>query len=440
MALILEDTDPKTLEAGVSVQAQTMTLEKVFWSRFSPNLVPTAWVVGVLLPLIGLDFATGLLAIVVGNLLGSLPVALAALAGPKTGLTQMEASRFAFGKAGTRLPSFINWVSCVGWDAVNNVPSTLALVALVGLAGIALPFWLGLLILVVIEAIISIYGHDMVQATQKYTGALLFVAFAVTGILSLLQGGAITTAAAPIGIGTIILGIAIVCSTNLSWVPYASDYTRYLPRETSPRAIFGLSMLGLISSAAMLELFGMATIGSLTDPTPAAIMGRVTELTGAFAPVALFAIALSAVTNNSLNDNTASYSLISAGVKVSRPVAAVIVGVLGFILAAIGAGQYTTVYQNFLFVLSYWVAPWSAIVITHWFLGGPTITDRYPFGWTKAATIFVAVTVTTIALFASTTAYVGPVAKWLGGVDIGYFVGFAAAAFLYWITSRQESR
>lgn len=90
MALIpLEDVDPRRLETGVSAQAQTMSLDKVFWSRFSPNLVPTAWIVGVLLPIIGLDFATGLLAIVIGNILGSLPVALAALAGPKTRLTQM---------------------------------------------------------------------------------------------------------------------------------------------------------------------------------------------------------------------------------------------------------------------------------------------------------------------------------------------------------------
>ncbi len=119
-----EDISRAVVDQGIAEQKQTMTLEKVFWSHFSPNLVPAGWVLGVLLVVSGLDLGTGLLTIVLGNILGSLPVALCALIGPQTGLTQIEASRFAFGKMGTRLPAFLNWVSCEGLDAVNNVPST----------------------------------------------------------------------------------------------------------------------------------------------------------------------------------------------------------------------------------------------------------------------------------------------------------------------------
>jgi NCS1 family nucleobase:cation symporter-1 len=37
----------------------------------------------------------------------------------------------------------------------------------------------------------------------------------------------------------------------------------------------------------------------------------------------------------------------------------------------------------------------------------------------------------TIALFSSTELYEGPVAKLLGGADVGFVVGFFAAAALY---------
>ena len=70
---------------------KTMRLDRVFWSHFSPNLGPGGWVTGVLLVHLGLDARSGVAAIVVGNLLGAVPVALAAAMGPRTGLPQMEA-------------------------------------------------------------------------------------------------------------------------------------------------------------------------------------------------------------------------------------------------------------------------------------------------------------------------------------------------------------
>ncbi len=438
-ALRMEDVSPAVVEQGISENDQTMTLEKVFWSHFSPNLVPAAWVIGVLIVVIGLDFWTGLLALIVGNILGSLPVALAGLIGPKTRLTQMEASRFSFGKTGARAPAFINWVSCVGWDAVNNVPSVFALVALFALVGFSLPFWLGLAVLVLIQMVVGIYGHHLVQATEKYLGYFLLVVFALSGILSLMNGGSIVAAAKPVSLSAFVLCVAIVASFNLAWAPYSADYTRYLPKGTPNRAIFWRAFSGLVLSAGLIEFFGLMTASTISDPTPGAVIGSIGKLTGALAPLALLAIGISSVAVNALNDNTGAYSLISAGVHIPRPVSAVIAAVLGFALAVYGAGQFASLYENYLLVLLYWISPWVAIVLTHWWLNNQTAPSSYPFGWTRAATIFVVVTALTILLFASTTTYTGPIAAWLDGTDIGYFVGFIAAALLYAATARPAS-
>ena len=163
MTGLLEDVHASLVADGVTPEQQTMALDKVFWSHFTTTLAPATWVLGALLVGIGLDFRTGLLAILIGNVLGCLPVALNSMLGPRTGLTQIEISRFAFGRLGTRVPSWLNWCCAVGWDAVNNVPSVLALLALAALFGLTVPFWIGLALLVAIQLAASMYGHHVVQ-------------------------------------------------------------------------------------------------------------------------------------------------------------------------------------------------------------------------------------------------------------------------------------
>jgi NCS1 family nucleobase:cation symporter-1 len=59
--------------------------------------------------------------------------------------------------------------------------------------------------------------------------------------------------------------------------------------------------------------------------------------------------------------------------------------------------------------------------------------------WGSGATIFVIVTPVTIALFSATEIYTGPLARLLGGTDIGFFVGFFAAALSYALVERRRA-
>jgi NCS1 family nucleobase:cation symporter-1 len=428
----VEDTGTAIVDGAVPREQQTMALENVFWSHFSRNLGPAGWVIGVIAASLGIGFGWGLAAILIGNLLGSLPVALCSMMGPQTGLTQMEDSRFAFGQAGTRLPSFINWVCCVSWDAVNNVPSTIALIALVALVGFTPPFWLALALLAILQMIGSVYGHDLVQVVEKYLGYVLLVVFGIVGYLAVEHGGSATGPTQPVTWATVILAISLVASFNLGWAPYSADYTRYLPKSTAPWKIFALAFGGMMASGILIELCGLLTANAIPDTTPTALIKSIVTLTGGFAPLALFAVAISSVAVNSQNDNTAAYSLISAGVKLPRWVSAIVTAVLGFILAVAGSGQFATLYSNYLLVLVYWVSPWLGVVLADWYLHRKSgLETSYVPGWGLGATIFVSVTVLTIALFSSTSVYTGPIAKMLGGTDIGYFVGFFVAGGAY---------
>ncbi len=68
MSALFEDVHASLLDNGVAPEHQTMALDKIFWSHFCTNLAPATWVLGALLVAIGLDFRTGVLAILLGNL------------------------------------------------------------------------------------------------------------------------------------------------------------------------------------------------------------------------------------------------------------------------------------------------------------------------------------------------------------------------------------
>lgn len=433
----MEGTGASTVSEPVSAAEKTMRLDRVFWSHFSPNLGPGGWVTGVLLVHLGLDFRWGLAAILIGNLVGALPVALAAAIGPKTGLPQMESSRRALGRKGLRLPAFLNWIYCIGWDAVNNVPAAAALIALVATVGLAPPFWLALGVLASIQMVASIYGHHVVQALQKYLGGLLLVVLGAVGLLVVSRAGGVPTAPHPPSAAIFILATAILASFNLSWASYSSDYTRYLPADASPKRVVWLALAGLLGSAIPFQLLGLLTAGAIGEASPVAVIASLQHAAGLLGPVVLAAIALSSITGNSFNDNTASYTLISAGIQVPRVLAAIVTASLGYVLAVAGAGRYADLYTSYLVVTLYWIAPWIGIVLADWYLVR-SAAPRDPPGWTIGATIFVVTSVLTIILFSTSDLYTGPVARLLGGADIGYYVGFFAAGLWYAAAARTQ--
>jgi NCS1 family nucleobase:cation symporter-1 len=340
----------------------------------------------------------------------------------------METSRFAFGRLGTRVPATLNWFCAVGWDAVNNIPSVLALLALAATFGIGLPFWAGLAFLVAIQLVASMCGHHVVQLLAKYLCYVLIVVFAITGVVAIAKAGTFS-AAHVITPAKFVLGVSIVAGFNIGFAPYSSDYTRYLSRTTPRAFVFALSTSGIFLSAATLELFGLFTASRITDLSPAGVISAIAALMGPLAWVALVAIAVSAIPINSINDNTAAYSLISSGVRVPRHVSAIVTSLCGFALAVAGAGKFAELFSNYLLLLLYWIAPWAGIVLADWwFCGGQKRRTRM---WGSGLLVFAVVTPLTIALFSATEIYTGPLAKSLGGTDIGSFVGFFAAAASY---------
>jgi NCS1 family nucleobase:cation symporter-1 len=276
-----------------------------------------------------------------------------------------------------------------------------------------------------------------VQLIAKYLCYVLIVVFTITGVVAIARGGSLAVAHDAIKPAVFVLGVSMTAGFAIGFAPFASDYTRYLPRATSSRTVFALAFGGLFLASSLLELCGLLTASRLTDLSPAGVIAEIGSLMGPFAPIALIAIGASAIPINSLNDNTAAYSMISAGIRIPRHIAAILTTASGFALAIAGEGKFATYFSNYLVLLLYWIAPWAGIVLADWWLfrGAPHRART----WGSGATIFLIVTPVTIALFSATGIYTGPVATLLGGTDIGFFVGFIVAAGAYILVQRRSA-
>lgn len=436
----MEQTHYTLIHNGVAEHEQTLMPGRPFWVLFSANLGIGTWLMGVLVAKMGLDFPNGMMVLLLGSLIGSILPALTAIIGPLSKLSQMESGRFSLGQEGKKVAAFLNWVGAVGWDVINNIISTSAVIILFGMSGIAVPFWLALAGLVISQMILGIYGHHLIQDTSKYTGAFLAGFFAVIGLIAINQVSGLSVQAKSVDSKDVLSALALIAIYNTTgWTTYTADYTRYLPKETKSRTIFIGIFLALFLSLVLLGFFGFMTASTVTDETPAGVMKGLQNLTGRFSPLVLFLIGFSAIPANAVNANSAAYSLISSGLKLSRPNAALISGAVGYIVCLFASRSFVEFFENFLLLFGHWIVPWAAIILIHWYWVG-RYEQKTPVGFTRGAVLLGVVSIGSILLFSSNGFYSGPIAARLNGLDIGPYVGFIVTAITYFGVLRFFSR
>lgn len=412
------------------------SVNRVFTVWFTPNLVPAAFFVGTLAAadFIGLGWWAGLAAIIVGNVIGAALVGVLAVMGPLTGMAQIPAARLPFGKS-IVVPAIINWLSTIAWDAINAFFGAYAISVV---TGDVVPFPVGLAIVVICQAALSIVGYEAIHTFQRFAAIALAILFAIVTVAVLPKANFGLADGAGASLGTFILMTTIAGSFNLAWALYASDYTRYLPRDASRGRIFSWTFLGLALSAIWIEALGLAVVGALGSETDTVhqINGLIGGgIVGVLAMVAIF---FATVAVNAMNDYTGSLSLLAAGIRIPRPASAAIVAVLSFVATLyLFYGNFQTTVENYLLVITYWIGPWAAIVLVDWYRrhgradGSKAVTfGLLPSG--RNALIALGVGFLASVPFMNQTLFVGPLVNSLGGADITYVIGFIVAGILYW--------
>ncbi|MFD7425845.1 purine-cytosine permease family protein [Streptomyces sp. NPDC059818] len=407
---------------------------RLFTVWFAPNLTMTGVFTGTVGIALGLDFATALTAVVLGTLVGAAPTAYLGTWGSQTGAGQLPLARLAFGR-GVVLPGALQWLSSIAWDALIGLFGGEALAQLCGW-----PFWLGVLVMMAAQGALGVLGYEVIHRLQTVMTFVLAAAFAVLAA-RLLHGVHPAASGSVHGAdraGASVLTCAIALSLALSWAPYASDFSRYLPRTTSRPRMFWCTLLGISGSFVAVQTLGLWGAAVFTDQTARGIDTLLGG--GALGAFGLLAVALAALCSNAMNDYSGSLALQTMGVRLPRPVAAALAAALGFPLVLwMHAADTTARFQNVLLLVGYWIPGFVAIVGVDWLVrararGGSPVdlaaesSRRQP--WWPAVTAF-AVAFAAAVPFMSTGLYVGPVAKELHGADLAYGVAFLAALAVY---------
>jgi NCS1 family nucleobase:cation symporter-1 len=408
------------------------TPARLFTVWFAPQVNMTGVFTGTLAIVLGLGFWLGLLAMVIGTVLGSLVVAYLSTWGPRTGTGQLPNSRMAFG-GGVVLPAALQWMSSIAWDALVGLFGGEALAVLLGI-----PFWAAVLIVLAVQGAVGFFGYELIHRIQAVLTVVLFVTFVVFAV-KLVGGHEVITPTSVHGadlVGAFVLEVTIAFSLAVSWASYAADFSRYLPSDSSRARVFGFTFAGIVLAYIFVQGIGIAAAGAIGEHTAEgvrSVMGG-----GLLGGLAMLVIAVASIGSGVMNDYSGSLALQTIGVRVRRPVSAVIVTVLAFALILwLHAADTATRFTDVLLLVSYWIPAFVAVVVIDWLIrtrGRDTInpaeerTDRRD----AAAALIVFVLAYAAAIpFMHTTLIEGPVARAWHGADIAYFVNLLVAAVLY---------
>ncbi|MFF2437250.1 purine-cytosine permease family protein [Streptomyces sp. NPDC058107] len=418
----------------------------VVWAAANVNYL--SLVVGGALILMGLTLWQAFAVILVGNLFW-LPVGLLAVSGPASGTPSEVIMRAMFGVRGNRVNIAVTgWVICICYIALNLAAAALAAFSLVEKAGIVPNTAVKIAVVVVIAALtlaISVYGHATIMKLYLPITVALTAAFAVLAFSVLrhtdfgyepaqpLTGSALWAALAG--------GITLIASGPLSYTNSA-DFSRYLPRTTSPKAIVGWTSLGGFLPSVVVTSLGAfaATAVDMTDPQTA----LETILPRWFTPVFLLALVLGTISINAMTAYSSGLALQAAGVRIRRSLSVIVDGVLGVALTlyALLVSNFLDTVGNVLQLTVVLLGPSTAVYATDILLrrnryDGLALTDETPgspywftagINWAGALALTAG---TAAAALCVNTLYTGPLAGALGGVDLALPVGIAVASAVY---------
>ncbi|NYI42963.1 NCS1 family nucleobase:cation symporter-1 [Nocardioides aromaticivorans] len=419
---------------------------------FGMNMTPLTVVTGALATtLFGLSLWWALVAIVVGNVIGGIGMALHAAQGPTMGVPQMIQARGQFGVRGSALIVVVAMVMFVGFFASNLVVAGDALVAVDDGTDPTLVTWVATFA----SLVTALCGYRLVRFVTGISAYIVGVPLVLCLLVLVARHpDTITWGAGGFSTAGFFSMTAVGAVWQLAYAPYVSDYSRYMPAESGGKGAFWGTYLGCVSSTALLFTTG-AILGLSAGGDN--VMVAFVDLFGGFGKVVLVAFAVAAITGNSVNAYCSMLCALTLaentrpgwipGVR-ARMVTTVVLHVVGAAIAIGASADFLANYYNFVSVLLYVLIPWSAINLVDYYLvhhGSYEVDDFYRadggrYGrWNLPALGVYVIAILAQLPFMVTTMYTGPFAEGLGYTDIAWVVGLVVAGGLYYPFARRAA-
>jgi nucleobase:cation symporter-1, NCS1 family len=417
-----------------------------FWAASNVQILAIS--VGVLAVVFGLSLPWAIFAIIVGNAAGGLYMALHSVQGPRLGLPQMMQSRAQFGMYGTALPNLIVVLMYIGYFTSSAILGGQAVASLFHVTTTE-----GIIIVNVFVLLITWFGYDMFHSYNRiltYLSTLAFVAILIK-LLTILPSH---LPAGDNSAGNVLLAISVYVAWQVTWAPYVSDYSRYMPEKTPSAKTFTYTYVGSVIGASLVMCIGAiaaeVALGKVSANAPDYLAGL---LSAKWLFLIIFILGVGSGNFGNLYGPYLTFmAIISPSGKLAskttgrsaRLIATTVVAIIGTIIAIEASSHFITDLSNFLVFTLYLLVPWTAINLTDFYVirhGKYDIPELFKADGKYGQVNWFALIVYVLAVgvqfpFMNNAYYVGPVANSLGGADIAWIVGFVFAGVVYYVGAR----
>ena len=305
-----------------------------------------------------LGFKTGIIAIILGHIIGCVMLFLAGLIGGRTGRSSMETAAISFGKKGSSFFAVMNVLQLVGWTGIMIYDASLSAETIFAAGAKLWALIIGGLIIVWI-----LVGMKTLEKINVVAMLSLFVLTIVLCVQIMKNAGAAVIGASDAMTfgGAVELAVAM----PLSWYPVISDYTRYAEKPFAATLVSTITY-GLVSSWMFIIGMGAAIFTETSDV--AQIMVK-----AGLGIAGLIIVVFSTVTTTFLDAFSAGVSSVSVYGKINEKHAAVVATVIGTVGACLINMDDIT---NFLYLIGSVFAPMIAVLIADYFILGHDSSSR----------------------------------------------------------------
>ena len=351
---------------------------ELFWPWFGANVSVLGLGYGAYVFSFGISFWQAIVVGFIGITVSFVLCGVIAIAGKRGSAPTMVLSRAAFGIRGNRLPSFISWLLCVGWETFLMVIAVLATSTVFTRLGWGGGTGVKVIALIVIGALIvggGVMGFDLIMRMQAVITVVTGVLTVFFIVLTLHHIKWHVVSHIPSGSTQHLIGALVFVMTGfgLGWVNAAADYSRYLPRNASTKGVVWWTTFGSSVAPLILLLFGLLLAGSshtFTNDVNGSVYGPVGALatilpTWFLVPFAIVAI-LGLVGGAVLDIYSSGLSLLSAGLKIPRYAAAGVDGVImiiGTVYIVFISGNFIYQFEGFLITVGVLIAAWCGVFL-----------------------------------------------------------------------------
>ncbi|MFB7235449.1 purine-cytosine permease family protein [Streptomyces sp. NPDC056269] len=452
---------------GERLSVETRTIEVIpdaerhgtprsqFTLWFGANMQITAIVDGALAVVFGADALWAIPALLIGNVLGGIVMALHSAQGPRLGVPQMVSSRAQFGVHGAVLPLLLVILMYLGFAATGSVLAGQALSEMLHIDNTNV----GILAFGALTAVVAVTGYRLIHIAGRVATVVgvLGLGYLLVRLFTQYDVGA-HVGTKGFETATFLLAVGLGAGWQLTFGPYVADYSRYLPRATSTRATFWSTFAGSVIGSQWAMTLGALTAAVAGKTFLSDQVGFLGDLAGpaVLAVLVYLVIVVGKLTVNCLNAYGGFMSILTTVTafdgrsRISAAArAAYIVGftAVSMVIALAASDDFLDNFKNFVLLILMVFTPWSAINLVDYYLVSrervdiPALYD--PAGrygrWNVTALTCYAVGVAVQIPFLATKLYTGAITKRLDGADISWIVGLVVTAALYWLWVRRTA-